>query len=364
MQDFKNGLWPIKPHTKVKLKILKAYLSAWFPILLSKNQEVVYVDGFAGPGQYKGGEDGSPIVALKIADEIIADTSRQAHFIFIESKHLHCEILDQLINNLSFRGNISYEIHEGQFEDEIQPYIDKWKSLGTQRSPIFLFIDPFGPTGIQFSTIRALLEFQKSELFINFDNDGADRLLASEINKSRQHVVSLMGTEDVLVIRSHGQEGINALRSIYHQQLRTIAEYVRFFQMRDKNHNPIYDLFFATNHPLGFLKMKEAMWKVDPEGTFSFSDANDPNQLTIFEEDHTQRVAEILRSEFKGKAKVTGRQIREFVEFKTFYLGRHKTAALRWLEKQEFIIVDQLKIDRKTKRRSGYFTDDSFITFI
>jgi hypothetical protein len=34
--------------------------------MLSKyNGRNIYIDGFAGPGRYKGGEDGSPIIALK-----------------------------------------------------------------------------------------------------------------------------------------------------------------------------------------------------------------------------------------------------------------------------------------------------------
>jgi len=58
--------WPLAPHTGAKLALLSAYLSAWFPILSSTSpQRVFYIDGFAGPGRYSGGEDGSPVVALK-----------------------------------------------------------------------------------------------------------------------------------------------------------------------------------------------------------------------------------------------------------------------------------------------------------
>ncbi|MBO9333604.1 MAG: three-Cys-motif partner protein TcmP [Roseiflexus sp.] len=42
-------------------------MGAWFPILGSGNRRLVYIDGFCGPGRYEGGEDGSPIIALKEA---------------------------------------------------------------------------------------------------------------------------------------------------------------------------------------------------------------------------------------------------------------------------------------------------------
>ena len=43
-----------------------------------------------------------------------------------------------------------------------------------------------------------------------------------------------------------------------------------------------YFLFFATQNIKGLERMKEAMWRVDPLGDFCFSDATDPNGLTLF----------------------------------------------------------------------------------
>jgi hypothetical protein len=61
--------WDLAPHTAAKLDILGAYLRAWFPILSRGRNfdRIIYIDGFAGPGRYNQGEDGSPIVALKAA---------------------------------------------------------------------------------------------------------------------------------------------------------------------------------------------------------------------------------------------------------------------------------------------------------
>jgi hypothetical protein len=54
--------------------------------------------------------------------------------------------------------------------------------------------------------------------------------------------------------------------------------------MKDGKNKTIYDLFFATNHPSGIDAMKDAMWKVDQTGGgYTFSDATDPDQETLFE---------------------------------------------------------------------------------
>ncbi len=49
-----GSIWEAAPHTIAKIVILEKYLTAWFQILgrTRKNQDLWYVDGFAGPGKY------------------------------------------------------------------------------------------------------------------------------------------------------------------------------------------------------------------------------------------------------------------------------------------------------------------------
>jgi three-Cys-motif partner protein len=76
-------LWPLEPHTLGKHLVLKNYLNAWFPVMGTWNGRILFIDGFAGPGEYEGGEVGSPIIALdsfsdhmarnKITSEVVFD---------------------------------------------------------------------------------------------------------------------------------------------------------------------------------------------------------------------------------------------------------------------------------------------------
>ena len=52
--------WPLSPHTEGKHIVLRAYLDAWLPKLGRYNKRVAFIDGFAGPGEYSTGEEGSP----------------------------------------------------------------------------------------------------------------------------------------------------------------------------------------------------------------------------------------------------------------------------------------------------------------
>ncbi len=74
MDDALPTVWPLEPHTAAKHAILKYYLQAWAPIMTSQaakvrgpSRPIRFIDGFAGPGVYAGGEDGSPLLAIKAA---------------------------------------------------------------------------------------------------------------------------------------------------------------------------------------------------------------------------------------------------------------------------------------------------------
>ena len=57
---------------------------------------------------------------------------------------------------------------------------------------------------------------------------------------------------------------------------------MRSFEMRNKRNATDYFLFLASNNRHGLSKMKEAMWKVAPDGGYSFSDATDVDQNVLF----------------------------------------------------------------------------------
>ena len=110
MSDNINVTWQIEPHTEAKHDILRYYLGAWFPILATTQRRLIYVDGFAGPGEYQGGEDGSPIIALKVAsDHVLKDkiqrAGRQLVFFFIEKDEARFQNLQWRLAGLQLPNN-------------------------------------------------------------------------------------------------------------------------------------------------------------------------------------------------------------------------------------------------------------------
>jgi three-Cys-motif partner protein len=115
----KDTLWPIEPHTAAKHQILRKYLDAWLPILGTYNKKVVYIDGFSGPGQYQGGEPGSPIIALEAASTHQAKLARELVFIFIEERLDRVDHLKSRIATLRLSSQFKIHVEQGTFAEKL-----------------------------------------------------------------------------------------------------------------------------------------------------------------------------------------------------------------------------------------------------
>ena len=355
-------IWEIEPHTVAKHEILRRYLGAWFPILSTYNRRIVYFDGFCGPGRYKGGEPGSPIIALR---EALNQTQRlktkEITFLFVDERPDRIAHLQNELKQFPIPQNFIVRIGAGQFDQELKKIFDYLDQQGLHLAPTFAFIDPFGFKGVPFDQVRRLLTNKSTEILMNVMVESINRFLEHPDSQIQQYIADLFGTPQVFQIASQSNDRLQDLRLLYQQQLSQCARFVRYFEMRDCRGRTIYYLFFASNHPLGHVKMKEAFWRADPSGRFCFSDATDPNQLVMFEIDETPKLAELLSKTFASKRTLVG-TLTEYVENETAFTRSHMLQALRVLEEQNKIKADEFKTNGQ-KRRVKSFPDDLYVQF-
>lgn len=155
------------------------------------------------------------------------------------------------------------------------------------------------------------------------------------------------------------------LKNLYHRQLNKAAKFVRYFEMRDRDGRILYYLFFASNNSLGHLKMKEAMWKVDPIGDFSFSDSTDPNQPLLFDLNPSMApLAADISAKFRGAGQIPVKKVEAYVQDYTAYLRKHRGEALKLLEAEpRKVKVAEQKTDGK-KRHGKTFPNEVQVTFL
>jgi three-Cys-motif partner protein len=357
-----DTIWRLEPHTGAKHQILGRYLDAWFPILGKFNRKLVYADGFAGPGCYLNGEPGSPIVALKSAISHASVLTGNPEFWFIEERPDRLARLQAEIGQFTIPRNFIIKTECGTFAEKFKASLDTSDRDGTRQVPTFALIDPFGFSGIPYDLIKRVLLRNRSEVLITFMVDSINRWLTHPEDGVRGHIIETFGTDEAIEIAFGTGDRATSLKNLYQRQLKKVAQFVRYFEMRDRDDRVVYYLFFATNNSLGHLKMKESMWKVDPLGDFRFSDATNPDQQVLFSEPPTAGLASDLNSHFRGKPQMQIATVDEYVQNETAYLRKHMVDALKLLEKAGDLTVADAKADWK-RRRARTYPNDALIRF-
>ena len=354
-------LWKLVPHTKAKHEILERYLGAWFGILGQRFPHILYIDGFCGPGRYSHGEEGSPLIAVKTAMGLRKRLGKsKITFLFIDEREDRIAHLESELENLDIPTNYEVCPIVNRFDDVLSEILDKAKGKSRRLVPTFAFIDPFGFKGVPFNLIQQLLQNRSTEVFINVMMDSVNRWLEHPTDETRQHIVELFGTPDVLKVAQETNR-IMALRRLYQHQLQQQANYVRYFEMCDENGRTIYYLFFASNHRLGHVKMKEAFFFLYDQAGDRFSDHTNPQQPILFSLDPAKKLSRILQEQYAGQTQRTEKII-YFVEDKTAFTKSHAKKAMKLLEYDDKITVDPLKTDG-SKRRKGTFPDKVVVHF-
>ena len=337
MGTIKDITWPIEPHTEAKHEILRKYLDAWLPILGSWHRRIVYIDGFAGPGEYKGGENGSPIIAIKAVKEHKSRIDSEVVMFFIEADKKRCNHLENKLKTIEIPKNISYQCICKNFDEMINELFDYLEEKKKRIAPTFVFIDPFGFSGIPMQVIKRIMENKKCEVFITFMYEHINRFIKDK--GIWNCLIDTFGTEEwkgVVPIKDP-KERENVLYSIYEKQLKKVAEieYVRGYKMISKFNKLYYILIFGTNHIEGLKAMKRAMYKVGDPMSFQFSDYSySPGQQFLFttEPDYNILKEDILKR-FAGKT-VLFKDLENYVLIETPFIS-FKRAVLEPLEKEK-----------------------------
>lgn len=318
--------------------------------------KLLYVDGFAGPGVYEDGEAGSPIIALRAAifnrALKIKPPACELDFLFIEERadrvaKLRGEV-KSLLEEEPLPGWVKYHIAEGEFETVMTGSFDRWSLRG--RRPMFVFIDPFGYSGLSMSLIKRIASIAHSECLITFTYKSINRwAIHGDLQKER-HVDALYATPIWRDCR--GDEG--AMVELYRSQL--LAEggfkYNCTFKMKDRLGVTEYFLAFGTNEPKGLTVMKAATWKADPRMGRVFSDADDPDQL--FLDLSPDPLRDLLQRQFRGAGWVSMEDLIEFVRHTPYSEDKHLYRdTLGPMEKERLLEVDRVQGGRKGSFKGG-----------
>lgn len=347
------------PHTEAKHSILRGYLGAWFPKLAWKGR-LLFIDGFAGPGEYSKGEPGSPIIALRAALDHKADLSNcELVFVFIEENASRFANLTELIDAIELPPNIDVQMKQAAFADIIGDALDDLERSG---APALVMVDPFGFEGMPMVLLKRIAGHQRSELLISFMYESVNRWLSQpQLASGFDELFGIHEWRKALNLASP-RERLDFLHDLYVTQLKDAGmTYVHSFLMLDSGNRPEYFLIFATKNIDGLKAMKRAMWRVAPSGNLQFSDATNRDQMTLFAPtpDYAQLKRQIIGHFGKGSV-VSVEGIELFVVTETAFLDSHyKRAILSPMEKNQ-----ELEILETSRQRKGNYPPGTILRFL
>jgi three-Cys-motif partner protein len=357
--------WELEEHTQAKHEILRRYLQAWFPILAKRNSRLAYIDGFAGPGRYKGGEEGSPLIALQAArDHFTRLTDVKLYFLFIEDDSERADWLEHReIPQLKLPGHFVTRVIRRGFADA-SASVWAWLSRDRLRTlPVFVLADPFGIKSIPFEVLRPFIARPKCEMLIT--------MMTSTIQRFADglpgHVDAVLGHDGAHRLISAAQgERERRIRDLYTSSLGTAAKYVRFFSVQRAHRRAIYDLFFTTQSIRGLQKMKEVMSAVSVTAAFERAGSDDDSQLALFEPDRSPDLARWLWKRFRGE-RVSWDAIENAVIVEREHdITADARAALRLLESRDSSMPGHIVVEPRQDgrpRRRGQFPRGTWIVF-
>lgn len=368
-----DTVWKAEPHTIAKIALLSAYLKAWLSILgtarFRRGQEILYVDGFAGPGEYTNHSTGSPIAAVEAATSVLNThgakwTAGDIYCAFVDQDAARIENLQRKLSTVQVHARVHTSTHPTSFVDGLTAIKAARPRPFSQSDPLFVFIDPFGATGAPFAAVGEILRSRSSEVLINLDADGIARIFHAGDDANRDVLLTeIFGDASWQTGLTPGASfdvGCRQVLDLYKRRLRSLPGigYVFAFEMRDKTASLNYFLVFASGHPLGLEKMKEAMKSIDQSGSYVFCDA-DVGQSLLFRFDDASDFARRLFDRYKGK-RATYQELRDYALNDTPFINPKQM--LKWLEENDLIAKIELAAGKK--RRKGTFSEDAVVAVV
>lgn len=362
MADPKETVYQADPHTRAKHQILQEYLKHWLPILARQSQNMgrgdtrlLYVDGFAGAGEYTDNIPGSPVVAIQTALKSASTFTVPVQIKLIEIRADRVANLSKLVGQmrpeLARSGRIVVDDPtQGDCETVINGLIAEHEQRGKRLGPALFFLDQFGYSSFSMDLIGRILKHDVCEVFSYLNWNMLNPFMA-DTTKHAGISKAFGGDEWKDVLSLNGKAREDRFRDIYLAALRSRAgaTYSYPFMMRDQNDRVIYWLFFCSNNIRGLEEMKKAMWSVDRSGGFEFSDkhANSAGKLFNYGDDELGRD---LFDAFDGQTLTVG-EIEEHVIVNTpAYIYRRALANLERTGRLE-------AIDPPAGRRQGSFNE-------
>jgi len=365
--------WKYQKQTEMKHRVFGYYLPLWLRILGKSHKNLNYVDGFGGLGAYHTDEDmknekclsrnfGSPIISmLSISDLQRSEKIGKANILVIDRDARNIDNMKGLIDFLKINiknGVINFK--QGNFDKEINGFLNRLDVKNLKLSPTFFLIDPFGIADIKMETIKRIMNRDKTEILLNFMYNCLQRFIDhpdEKINKIYDEYFGggVWGACKGKKLKEKEGELVN----IFRNNCKKFCKFVYPFRLKFPYKNQTYYyLFHLSQHYKGCSLMKDSFAKFN-NGRDEYAGEKYKSQSGLFdsliEKEKRENFIGKLIKKYKGEAVRYVNIIEDFID-ETDLLEREIKKLLQKLESENKI---EVQAGNNRNRRSGFDEGDS-----
>ena len=289
----------IEPHSRAKLDVLRSYLRAYFDRLnVNPNREefkLDLIDGFAGGGTFRDGEDivpGTPLVMLEEFQEAINRLNRNrtkalsfdCKFYFVDKEAAHTDHLRKVLKEREYDvvNDDKIVVLNSLFEEEVDNILTEIRRRQPRAGRAIFLLDQTGFSQVNLGLVaRIFRELPAAEVILTFAADALINHLA-ETPSLIKAVAPLNLTESQIhdLIQDNNSDGGKALVQ------RTLRDHIRnaigvpydtpFFIRPHQSRRALWFLHLSR-HPTARDVMIQRHWAI--QNTFEHYGSGDFNML-------------------------------------------------------------------------------------
>lgn len=187
------------PWTEIKLTVLKKYLQGYTIALKKQKFELVYIDAFAGSGEYVPASELEQELKARVgsAGYALANDPPFQHYFFIEK---HAGRGDQLEAAVNKYGRTNAHVLRGEANAEVQRLCREinWYDPRQHKRGV-LFLDPYG-MAVEWKTLEAIAATKAIDLWYLFPINALLRQAAHDYDKMEEYkraaFTRVLGTDE------------------------------------------------------------------------------------------------------------------------------------------------------------------------
>jgi len=278
-------LWDSEPRTLIKHQIYRHYLQCWMGKICRTFAVSAVVDAFAGPGLYRDGPDGSPVVIAKTFLEHSAGPAfNMLRLVCLEKRKDRRDHLDARMAQLPQHPKLKVLVLEpGEAQHSFATLDAAARPDGRADLPVLWILDPFNLAGAPFDFVRECLARPRDEALVTWFAEEIYRF-CEDPTKADALDRHFGGTHWRRALdETEESPRKQALLDAYRKRLQELPSVrTAAFSISVKNETARYSLVYATHSDKGLECFNPVRWKLDPVQGTAANERRGLGQLDMF----------------------------------------------------------------------------------